>query len=65
MEAAYKKINAANKDMTFDFAKEEYIRLVGIEPSQAVPFLKIMAMKAKEKSEWRFFESLILCSISC
>ncbi len=58
-------------DMKFDFAKAEYIRLVG-RTDQTVPFLKIiqakslielMAKKAIESDQWQAFESLMLSSM--
>jgi hypothetical protein len=63
MEFAYKKINATNEDMSFDFAKAEYIRLIHDNPERAIPFLKIMATKASEANQWQIVESLIVSSI--
>ncbi len=62
-EKRYQEILAANPNMSLDFAKQEYVRLMVKDPSWAIPFLKIIATKAKEKSEWKIFDTLMLSSL--
>lgn len=45
---------------TFDFARSEYFRLLGDRPQQAIPFLKTMATKAVNNSQWKVFESAVM-----
>ena len=48
------------KDASFDFARAEYFRLLGDRPQQAVPFLKTMATKAMNPSQWKVFEMAVM-----
>jgi len=45
---------------SFDFARAEYFRLLGDRPQQAIPFLKVMAMKAMNESQWKVFEMAVM-----
>jgi len=48
---------------SFDFARAEYFRLLSDRPQQAVPFLKVMAMKAMNGSQWKVFEMAVMAGM--
>ncbi len=51
------------KSASFDFARAEFFRLLWDRPQQAVPFLKVMAMKATSPSQWRTFEMAVMAGM--
>lgn len=52
-----------NQDANFEFATVEYFRQLSDRPQQALPFLKVMATKAINDTQWQVFESAVLAGI--
>lgn len=52
-----------NKDAPFEFARWEYFRMIWDRPQQAIPFLKVMATKATNDSQWRTFEIAVMAAM--
>ena len=52
-----------NKDVNFEFARNEYFRQLADRPQQALPFLKVMATKAINDTQWQVFETAVLAWI--
>lgn len=51
------------QDANFEFARVEYFRLLPDRPQQALPYLKVMAMKAINDTQWQVFETAVLAWI--
>jgi len=51
------------QDANFEFARVEYFRLLADRPQQALPFLKTMAMKAINDTQWQVFETSVLAGV--
>ena len=51
------------QDNNFEFARVEYFRLLADRPQQALPFLKVMATKAINDTQWQIFETAVLAGI--
>ncbi len=49
-----------NQDVNFEFARVEYFRQLADRPQQALPFLKVMATKAINDTQWQVFETAVL-----
>lgn len=49
-----------NQDVNFEFARVEYFRLLADRPQQALPFLKVMATKAINSTQWQVFETAVM-----
>lgn len=47
----------------FEFARIEYFRQLVDRPQQALPYLKVMAMKAINDTQWQVFETAVLAGI--
>ena len=48
------------KDANFEFARVEYFRQLADRPQQAIPYLKVMATKAINNTQWQVFETAVL-----
>lgn len=51
------------KDANFEFARVEYFRQLADRPQQAIPYLKVMATKAINDTQWQVFETAVLAGI--
>lgn len=49
-----------NQDVNFEFARVEYFRQLADRPQQALPFLKVMATKAINPTQWKVFETAVM-----
>lgn len=52
-----------NQDVNFEFARVEYFRQLADRPQQALPFLKVMATKAINDTQWQVFETAVMAGI--
>ena len=52
-----------NKDANFEFARVEYFRQLADRPQQALPYLKVMATKAINDTQWQVFEMAVLAGL--
>jgi hypothetical protein len=46
--------------VNFEFARVEYFRQLADRPQQALPFLKVMATKAINDTQWQVFETAVM-----
>lgn len=52
-----------NQEVNFEFARVEYFRQLADRPQQAIPFLKVMATKAINDTQWQVFETAVMAWI--
>lgn len=52
-----------NEGANFEFARVEYFRQLADRPQQALPYLKVMATKAVNDTQWQVFESAVLAGM--
>ncbi len=52
-----------NEGANFEFARVEYFRQLADRPQQALPYLKVMATKAINDTQWQVFETAVLAGI--
>lgn len=52
-----------NKDANFEFARVEYFRQLADRPQQALPYLKVMATKAINDTQWQVFDMAVLAGL--
>lgn len=59
VEEWFAKAESAN----FEFARVEFFRLLPDRPQQALPYLKVMGMKAINDAQWQAFEASVLTGV--